>query len=123
MTAKRSGPRKPRPSHLCGSLRVDGEQCRGTAVYGGELCRYHGGEPAPRPKLRPCQCRAYAWPHRAGGGLCRYPDPPLYRRTTPAGTHRESSGWWRAQRVLAHRALDLGEPDALAELAARLQRR
>ena len=26
-----------------------------------------------RPK---CQCKAYPWPHRPGGGLCRYPDAP-----------------------------------------------
>ncbi|MEI8194455.1 MAG: hypothetical protein WCI73_00955 [Phycisphaerae bacterium] len=30
-----------------------------------------------RDKARPrCQCKAYPWPHRPGGGLCRYPDPP-----------------------------------------------
>jgi len=23
-----------------------------------------------------CRCRAYEFPHRAGGGLCRWPDPP-----------------------------------------------
>src|SRR5262245_12388590 len=112
-------PRGPR----CRAQRVDGEQCRGTAVYGGRLCRYHGGEPAPRPKLRPCRCRAYTWPHRAGGGLCRYPDPPQYRLTTPPGTHREPSGWARAQSSLYRRALDHGDPDALAELARRLRLR
>jgi hypothetical protein len=30
--------------------------------------------------------RAYNWPHRAGGGLCRWPDEPLRRLTTPQGT-------------------------------------
>jgi hypothetical protein len=31
-----------------------------------------------RSKRRPkCRCRAYPWPHRPGGGLCRWPDPPL----------------------------------------------
>jgi hypothetical protein len=35
----------------------------------------------------PCTCAAYAWPHRPGGGLCRWPEPPRYRRTTAAGTH------------------------------------
>lgn len=34
-----------------------------------------------RDKRRPkCRCEAYPWPHRPGGGLCRYPDPPLERR-------------------------------------------
>ena len=27
--------------------------------------RLRGGVPIPRPKLHPCRCRAYAWPHRA----------------------------------------------------------
>src|SRR6058998_3619205 len=26
-----------------------------------------------------CRCEAYPWPHRPGGGLCRYPDPPAAR--------------------------------------------
>jgi hypothetical protein len=30
-------------------------------------------------KRRKCRCEAYPWPHRAGGGLCRWPDPPLER--------------------------------------------
>jgi hypothetical protein len=28
---------------------------------------------------RKCRCDAYRWPHRPGGGLCRYPDPPEAR--------------------------------------------
>lgn len=30
-------------------------------------------------KRRKCKCEAYPWPHRPGGGLCRWPDPPLER--------------------------------------------
>ena len=26
-----------------------------------------------------CRCQAYPWPHRPGGGLCRYPDAPVER--------------------------------------------
>jgi len=26
-----------------------------------------------------CRCEAYPWPHRPGGGFCRFPDPPLER--------------------------------------------
>ena len=26
------------------------------------------------------------WPHRPAGGLCRWPEPPLWRSTVPAGT-------------------------------------
>jgi hypothetical protein len=28
-------------------------------------------------KRRKCRCKAYPFPHRPGGGLCRWPDPPL----------------------------------------------
>ena len=47
-----------------------------------------------RAKYKPCNCVAYAWPHRPGGGLCNWPDPPDMMRTTPAGTH--SLRWERA---------------------------
>jgi hypothetical protein len=30
-------------------------------------------------RRRKCRCAAYPWPHRPGGGLCRYPEPPLER--------------------------------------------
>src|SRR5258705_1849124 len=30
-------------------------------------------------KRAKCTCDAYRWPHRPGGGLCRYPDPPEVR--------------------------------------------
>ncbi|QXD15806.1 hypothetical protein GQ464_002335 [Rhodocaloribacter litoris] len=33
-----------------------------------------------------CRCAAYDWPHRPGGGLCRWPDPPRWRYDVPAGT-------------------------------------
>lgn len=29
-----------------------------------------------------CRCRAYAFPHRPGGGLCRWPDPPAREMQT-----------------------------------------
>lgn len=30
-------------------------------------------------KRKKCRCAAYPWPHRPGGGLCRWPDPPTER--------------------------------------------
>ena len=30
-------------------------------------------------KRRKCRCEAYPWPHRPGGGMCRWPDPPVER--------------------------------------------
>ncbi|HVS72223.1 MAG TPA: hypothetical protein VHQ47_13285 [Phycisphaerae bacterium] len=39
-----------------------------------------------RDQRRPrCRCQAYPWPHRPGGGLCRYPDPPVERYQRKAG--------------------------------------
>jgi len=39
-------------------------------------------------RRRKCQCQAYPWPHRPGGGLCRWPEPPTQRYERPAWTHR-----------------------------------
>jgi len=41
-----------------------------------------------RTHFQPGECAAYQWPHRPGGGLCRWPDPPLYSRTTPRGKRK-----------------------------------
>jgi len=84
----------------CTAVRKDGQPCRAWALWDDPLqrCVCHAGRHfrgkqtgVRRPeKTRyvPCRCAAYAWPHRPGGGLCCWPDPPLYRLTTPAGTHR-----------------------------------
>jgi hypothetical protein len=33
-----------------------------------------------RDKRRPkCRCEAYPWPHRPGGGFCRWPEPPAQK--------------------------------------------
>lgn len=41
----------------------------------------------PRARQPSCVCAAYRWPHRPGGGLCRWPDPPIQRLETPPSTH------------------------------------
>ena len=79
-----------------------GQRCRAYAVWGhvGGLCAAHGGRTRGSTRraeghtdfyecrtVAACDCAAYAWPHRPGGGLCRWPDPPLYRSTIEAGTH------------------------------------
>lgn len=87
---------KAKALRRCTHTHADGKPCKGWAVWGDprRLCRAHGGRnPAaagdPSERTRPilCTCIAYAWPHRPGGGLCCWPDPPQYRRTTKAGTH------------------------------------
>lgn len=47
-------------------------------------------ENGPRSKPKPCTCKAYRWPHRAGGGLCRWPLPPESTHPTSPGTNRPS---------------------------------
>ncbi len=101
----------------CTGTRKDGQPCRAWAVWDDprQLCVSHVGRhftgwinfkrrsrdlPAA---YEPCTCAAYAWPHRPAGGLCRWPDPPLYRSTTPAGTHDWPRGrrpsWWESAKV------------------------
>ena len=75
-----------------------GERCRAYALWGTKegFCAAHGGRTRGRDRLRGnrydcrttpvCRCRAYAWPHRPGGGLCRWPDEPIYRSTIEPGT-------------------------------------
>lgn len=43
------------------------------------------------PRYAPCTCPAYRFPHRRGGGLCRWPEPPLGEHPTPAGTNRPTA--------------------------------
>jgi len=96
----------------CTATRRDGQPCGGWALWndpaGRQLCNVHAGHHrgllplrwsagwGNRPATRyvPCTCEAYAWPHRPGGGLCRWPEEPRYRLTIPAGTHR----WPRLRR-------------------------
>lgn len=85
----------------CTALRVDGLPCKGWALWGHDeqVCLVHAGLGhhgpqsqaalnSPRAAYEPCRCVAYNWPHRPGGGICRWPEPPTQRLTTPAGTHR-----------------------------------
>jgi hypothetical protein len=88
----------------CTAVRKDGEPCKAWALWDDprQLCVTHAGRHHRGPMLSdwfsryhrqraryvPCTCAAYSWPHRPGGGLCCWPDDPVYRCTTPAGTHR-----------------------------------
>ncbi len=86
---------KARAARRCQGTTKAGHPCRSYALWGGTLCVVHA-RPGPqepqawKPACKSaaiCHCAAYAWPHRPGGGLCRWPDEPEYRLTTPAGTH------------------------------------
>lgn len=87
----------------CKGTTAAGNLCQAWAIWDDprQLCTAHGGRTrgkerdrddprryyGEKTRCRPCTCRAYAWPHRPGGGLCRWPLQPEYRRTTPAGEH------------------------------------
>ena len=80
----------------CRATRKDGSPCRGWACWDDprQLLRSHGGNAQgrragsrsglrqggkplqDRPRAVTCRCKAYAWPHRPGGGLCQWPEPP-----------------------------------------------
>jgi hypothetical protein len=83
----------------CMATRADGEPCRAWALWDDpeQRCVMHAGRghrgplapgfaPSVHARYRPCRCVAYNWPHRPGGGLCRWPEEPRYRSTIPAGT-------------------------------------
>ena len=86
----------------CTATKADGSPCQAWAVWGDpqQRCASHVGRQRRRPtgkarpkqktRYMPCRCPAYAWPHRPGGGLCRWPLPPEFVSTTPAGTHSRS---------------------------------
>jgi hypothetical protein len=68
-----------------------------------QLCCQHAGRGHKGPmkneykrsrpaRYTPCTCVAYAWPHRPGSGLCRWPDPPQYRLMTPQGIKDSTRG-------------------------------
>jgi hypothetical protein len=76
----------------CLAITKNGEPCRQWAMWDDpEGACYAHANPRTRRNRRvgapPCTCPAYQWPHRPGGGLCRWPDPPHYRSPIPTGTH------------------------------------
>jgi hypothetical protein len=51
--------------------------------------RLVGSELGAKPKV--CLCKAYRWPHRHTGGLCRWPDPPKATCPRPPGINQPSN--------------------------------
>lgn len=106
-----SGPRAARldrtgraGSRMLGGSGVDRFPAAVVEPSADEVRWIRGKPPRSPPRLRireglslaaaypPCQCSAYGWPHRPGGGVCRWPDPPQFRLTTRAGMHRSAAG-------------------------------
>lgn len=76
----------------CTGTNKDGTPCQAWALWPApdQCCRKHttwayatGSSKAPV-----CRCMAYQWPHRPGGGLCRWPEDPKQVSKTPAGKHK-----------------------------------
>jgi hypothetical protein len=93
-----------RERRQCTGKRQDGERCQAWAVWNdprqlctshagrhhrGEIPVAHGGDYARlrRTNNPTCDCIAYAWPHRPGGGYCRWLLAPLFRCTVRSGKH------------------------------------
>jgi hypothetical protein len=79
---------KARRLRRCRAITKAGKPCKSWAIWGHPegLCAAHagvtGGERGRRPlnlihhaRYEPCRCAAYPYPHRPGGGDCRWPDP------------------------------------------------
>jgi hypothetical protein len=82
----------------CKKVKADGSQCRAYARINGQFCPLHGYDHKTkklpkknereaakirrankRAQTQPhqtCDCLAYGWRHRAGSGVCKFPDPP-----------------------------------------------
>jgi hypothetical protein len=92
-----------RERRRCLGTRKDGQPCHAWALWRDErqLCVNHGGHHHVGPlgpsqywsslpaNYVPCTCWAYPHPHRPAGGLCRWPDPPVYFLNRPPGVHAE----------------------------------
>jgi hypothetical protein len=80
----------------CSATTAEGLTCRAPACRGDDRCHRHGGR---RQGPKACTCAAYAWPHRPGGGLCRWPEQPAEVSPTKGGVHKPTGlrrrGWRR----------------------------
>ena len=93
-----------RARRRCTGTRKDGKPCQAWAMWNDpeQRCMAHAGRhhtgpmqakhppgrrfaPSRRAQAPPCTCAAYPWPHRPGGGLCRWPDTPQETSPAPAG--------------------------------------
>lgn len=87
----------------CTGHNKDGSPCRAWALWNApdQKCRRHSSYAyaAGRIPAKVCRCDAYAWPHRPGSGLCRWPEVPTQRHKILASTHKypRRSKWRKAK--------------------------
>jgi hypothetical protein len=94
----------------CTATTKNGESCKNWAVWGdpNQLCASHGGK-ANGKVGAVCNCVAYPFPHRPGGGLCMWPDQPTHRLVMEPSTHASTlrpaghSPYWAFHRALRGR--------------------
>lgn len=77
----------------CTANRRDGNPCGNFALWtaSDQRCRWHtsdewAGKTEAHFTTVTCHCAAYQWPHRPGGGLCKWPDEPAAIHHVEAGT-------------------------------------
>jgi hypothetical protein len=97
----------------CVAVRKDGQRCRAWALWKSQEqhCSAHTyhtrrrdgeiTEELRREQARDhspiCNCAAYNWPHRAGGGLCSFPDEPS--KTCPTAAGKRAPGKLRRRQI------------------------
>lgn len=77
----------------CTGHNRDGSPCENFALWRScdHRCRWHtsdhlAAQTEASATTAVCRCAAYAWPHRPGGGGCRWPDEPAAISAIEAGT-------------------------------------
>jgi hypothetical protein len=111
----------------CTGMNKNGQPCRAYAAWGDirQRCPAHGGRrriARGSDRAPSCGCGAYGWPHRPGGGLCQWPDPPEQSSPTKRGTRSPAGEQWKRDKRLARRfAIDPSELRRDPALAALLR--
>lgn len=111
------GPEHPRAGETCRAYSLWDDPHGRCAPHAGRTRGVHldgpGYECATRPR---CHCRAYGYPHRPGGGLCRWPDEPTHTDPTPPGLHtygfrlRRPAGYVTTWATARRRSFDVTPP-------------
>ncbi len=106
----------------CKARCADGSPCHAFACWDDPrgLCASHGRhhrgpmakQPTPSKHARyvPCTCVAYAFPHRPGAGVCRWPDEPRFEELGPEGQRRAVVASMEALRGHAARVVGHASP-------------
>lgn len=87
----RTSERRLNAEIMAGLARIDREAARMDRKRQQRHERRVANGTAAKPRST-CTCAAYPWPHRPGGGLCRYPDPPHQTWEGQAGRHPGTFG-------------------------------